>query len=66
MVNSTGGVNSDEKFAEHQELVGDLVEILSLYLPEMLKNEPFFTEVFYNDMTSSGVLDWLDDLLNAA
>lgn len=66
LVNSTGGVNSDEKFAEHQELVGDLVEILSLYLPEMLKNEPFFTEVFYNDMTSSGVLDWLDDLLNAA
>ena len=25
-----------------------------------------FNEVFYNDMTSSGVLDWLDDLLNAA
>lgn len=66
LVNSEGGVNSDEKFEQHQELVGDLIEILSLYLPEMLKDEPFFNKVFYADTQQSGVLDWLDDLINAA
>ena len=66
LVNSVGGINTDEKFAERQELVGDLIEILSLYLPEMLKKESFFNEVFYGEMKQADALDWLDDLLNAA
>ena len=66
LVNSEGGINSDEKFEQHQELVQDVIEILSLYVPEMLKNEPFFNKVFFGDIQQSGVLAWLDDLLNAA
>ena len=59
-------VNTDEKFAERQVLVGDVIEILSLYLPEMLKKEPFFNDVFYGEMKQTDALNWLDDLLNAA
>lgn len=66
LVNSVGGINNDEKFAEHQVLVGKVIEILSLYLPKMLKKEPFFNEVFYGEMKQTDALDWLDDLLNAA
>ena len=66
LVNSVGGINTDEKFAERQERVGDLIDILSLYLPEMLNKEPFFNEVFYGEMKQADALDWLDDLLNAA
>ena len=66
LVNSVGGINNDEKFAERQVLVGKVIEILSLYLPKMLKKEPFFNEVFYGEMKQTDALDWLDDLLNAA
>lgn len=66
LVNSVGGINNDEKFAERQVLVGKVIEILSLYLPKMLKKEPFFNEVFYGEMKQTNALDWLDDLLNAA
>lgn len=66
IVNSTGGVNNDEKFAQRQDLVKRLIDILSLYLPEMLKDEQFFNEVFYGEINRTDVLDWLDDLLNAA
>lgn len=48
VVNSVGGVNSDEKFILYQEYVDDTLKILTLYLPEMLKDEAFFHEVFYN------------------
>ena len=47
-------------------LVAEVVEILSLYLPEMLKKELFFNDVFYGEMKQTDALDWLDDLLNAA
>lgn len=66
LVNSVGGINTDEKFAERQVLVAEVIEILSLYLPEMLKKEPFFNDVFYGEMKQTDALDWLDDLLNAA
>lgn len=66
LVNSTGGINSDEKFAVRQELVAELIEVLTLYIPEMLKKEPFFNEVFYSDAKTSGIIDWLDGLLNIA
>ena len=66
IVNSVGGINNDEKFTQRQDLVKRLIDILSLYLPEMLKDELFFNEVFYADIKQSDALDWLDDLLNAA
>ena len=66
LVNSVGGINNDDKFAERQVLVGKVIEILSLYLPEMLKKEPFFQAVFYSTVQPSGILAWLDSLLKAA
>ena len=66
LVNSEGGSNSDEKFESLQNLTNELKNILSLYLPEMLKDEVFFNEVFYGEAKQFRALDWLDDLLNAA
>ena len=47
IVNSEGNVNTDEKFELYQEYVDDTLKILTLYLPEMLKEEEFFYNVFY-------------------
>lgn len=47
LVGSEGGINSDEEFKLHQEYLEDLMDILTYYIPEMLKNETFFAEVFY-------------------
>lgn len=66
LVNSQGGVDTEEEFEEYQKLVNKVIEILSLYLPEMLKDENFFNEVFYADTQQSDVLDWLNALLAAA
>lgn len=66
LVNSVGGINTDEKFVQKQELVKKLIDILSLYLPELLKKEPFFNEIFYSNLQSSGIFDWLNNLLNSA
>jgi len=66
LVNSDGGINSDEKFEQYQLLVNKFKEILSLYVPELMKNEPFFNKVFYDDVPAASILDWLNDLLTAA
>lgn len=58
LVNSQGGINSEEKFQQHKELVQDLIEILSLYVPEMLKEERFFNDVFYRDISKTTITDW--------
>lgn len=47
IVSSEGGVNSEEKFVKHQKYVDETKKLLTLYLPEMLKDEPFFNEAFY-------------------
>ena len=47
IVRSEGGVNTDEKFVEYNKLCRDLMELMTMYIPEMLKDEPFFNEVFY-------------------
>lgn len=47
IIRSTGGINSDEKFEKRQECVNDLMDLLTMYLPEMLKEESFFYDVFY-------------------
>ena len=42
----TGGINSDERFAEFKEQVASLFELLELYVPKLLAKEEFFTDVF--------------------
>ena len=67
LINSEGGINSDEKFQKHQELVKELIDILSLYIPEMLKKEPFFNDVFYKGIQHTDVMEWFEDwFANAA
>ena len=48
IVQSTGGVNSEEKFSLYKEYTKGLSKLLTYYLPEMLKDEPFFNSVFYS------------------
>lgn len=47
IVRSEGGVNTDEKFAEYNKLCEDLMDFMTMYIPEMLKDEAFFNKVFY-------------------
>lgn len=47
IVRSEGGINTDEKFALRQEYVEGLMKLLTMYLPEMLKEEDFFYNTFY-------------------
>ena len=41
------GLMSSETFAKYQEYAEDMKEVLTCNLPEMLKDEDFFSEVFY-------------------
>ncbi|OON87007.1 hypothetical protein BXO88_05560 [Oribacterium sp. C9] len=43
---STGGVNTEEKFAEYHKCAIDLLEVLSTYVPELLRKEDFFSKSF--------------------
>ena len=47
LVRSEGGINTDEKFQQKQEYTKKLMELLTMYLPEMLRDEQFFYDVFY-------------------
>lgn len=47
LIRSEGGVNSEEKFRKKQELNEKVLKLLTMYIPEMLKDEEFFNEVFY-------------------
>ena len=47
LIGSEGGINSDEEFQLHQKYLEDVMDILTYYIPEMLKDEMFFAEVFY-------------------
>lgn len=44
---TTGGINSDEKFEVFHNQVTSLLALLKEYVPRMLKEEAFFTDVFY-------------------
>ncbi len=46
LTSSKGGVNTDEKFAEYHKCATDLLDLLSNYIPKLLKNEEFFTKSF--------------------
>ncbi len=52
LVNSQGGINTDEKFEKYHELGEELMETLKRYVPELLENEEFFSAVFYPNSTS--------------
>lgn len=47
IINSEGGINSQEKFDKYHEYGEQLLEVLQKYLPELLKEEDFFSSVFY-------------------
>lgn len=47
VVNSEGGINTEEKFEIKQSNAIKIKELLTYYLPEMLKDEEFFNKAFY-------------------
>lgn len=47
LVRSEGGINTEEKFQQKQEYTANLMKLLTMYLPEMLKEESFFYDTFY-------------------
>ena len=46
LVSSTGGVNTDEKFAEYHQCSEELLEVLAAYIPSLLQKEEFFSKSF--------------------
>ena len=48
---SNGQVNTDEEFAEYHKCAEDLLELLKKHMPVLLKNEDFFKNVFYPNVT---------------
>ncbi len=51
IVNSVGGVNTDEEFEEYHQYAEDIMKLLQTYMPKLLKSEAFFADVFYPDYT---------------
>ena len=49
LVHSTGGLNTEEKYTDYQQCAKDLMELMINNVPELLKNEDFFSKVFYAD-----------------
>lgn len=47
LVDSEGGINSDEKFEKYHALGEELMNTLKKNIPELLENEEFFSAVFY-------------------
>lgn len=47
LVQSVGGVNTDEEFEEYHQYAADMLELLKENVPTLLKNEEFFNKVFY-------------------
>lgn len=48
---SNGRVNTDEEFAEYHKYAEDLLDLLKKHMPVLLKNEDFFKNVFYPNVT---------------
>lgn len=51
IVQSVGGVNTDEEFTEYHQYADDILKLLIEYMPTLLKNEEFFAKVFYPAQT---------------
>lgn len=47
LVNSEGGINTDEKFEKYHVLGEELMATLKKYIPELLEREDFFGNTFY-------------------
>ena len=47
LTNTAGEINTEEEFVKYNQLAKDLMDLLSMYIPEMLKEEQFFSDVFY-------------------
>lgn len=47
LVGSTGGVNTEEKFAEYNNCAKELRDVLGTYVPMLLKKETYFKDIFY-------------------
>ncbi|MBQ0133804.1 MAG: hypothetical protein KBS46_01500 [Clostridiales bacterium] len=47
LVQSAGGVNTDEEFAEYHGYAEEILELLQNHLPILLKNEDFFAKQFF-------------------
>lgn len=47
IVGSIGGVNSMKKVDDYYKLTQKVIKLLTYYFPEMLKEEEFFSRVFY-------------------
>ena len=47
LINSTGGVNTQEKFIDYHKCAADTLKALGKYVPQLLRNENFFKSTFY-------------------
>ncbi len=43
----TGGINTEEKFQQYKQYCVETIDVLSRYIPKLLKQEKFFADVFY-------------------
>ena len=48
LLQSTGGVNTDEKFTEYHRCAEDLLSTLEQYVPGLLQKESFFHDTFFS------------------
>ncbi len=46
IVRSEGGIDTDKEFALRQKYVDGIMDLLTMYIPEMLKEEQFFSMYF--------------------
>lgn len=51
IVQSVGGVNTDEEFKEYHQYAYDLLQLLTDNVPDLLKREEYFKKVFYPTLT---------------
>ncbi len=47
LAGSIGGINTEEKFQQYKQYCTDTINVLSEYIPDLLKQEKFFADVFY-------------------
>lgn len=47
LLKKNNGILSDKDFEQYQKYANDVIEVLKCNIPEMLKDEKFFNEVFY-------------------
>ena len=46
LTSSRGGINTEEKFEEYHQCAEDLLDLMAMYIPKLLKNESFFKDSF--------------------